>query len=326
LLKDCVANFDLVDELGQSVENWINQTLPSSSRISEVILHIAKFIAEFCVQFESSPPPFLRLGIDRKCFAQFHVPLDLHTELAADQQQAHSSAHVPSSAGGGGGASLSPSPTPATESAGTNTEQGAGTHLTVGSSLMVLTKREAHLYHYYRWMWIQFPWLAMPAVSRHLSDDYAAHIAQRDAAVLNHAGAGGGGSPRITINSNTSRGSSLMSPVKVSRKSSHFRNEDKGGVEDEITDASTSSPLLSSPIKKSSAAAVTSEETKRREIATRSWQAKKMDPSLGPISSPSHHRTAALVKSRSISPYALLLTSPLPSFPQPHRLFAPQCN
>lgn len=291
MLKDCVANFDLVDEFGQSIELWIHQTLPSSSRISEVILQVAKFIAEFCSLYETSPPPFLRIGIDRHCFGQFNIPLDLHTEVTAQPKPSLSHLH---DSGEGDHSD---------RGVDKGSERGGVSHHTIGTSVMFLTKKEMHLYLYYRWMWIQFPWLAMPSVTSHSADEgdfsenYAATVAAAKSAIKSlesesdSANKGGRGGSRIM--------NLMSSPVKVSKKGSQF-----GG--DEVTEGGNilePTPSLASPIKKPSRVSVSEsllsiEEMKRREVATRSWQAKKLDPSLGPVISTSTYRTNALVKSR----------------------------
>lgn len=74
LLKDCVANFDIIEEFDKSVESWSTKHHPNASKISTVILNISKFLAEFCRHYEtSSPPPFLRLGMDKKCLVTFNI-------------------------------------------------------------------------------------------------------------------------------------------------------------------------------------------------------------------------------------------------------------
>lgn len=73
LLKDCVANFDIVEEFDKSVESWSTKYHPNASKISNTILNISTFLAEFCRHYESSPPPFLRLGMDKKCLITFNI-------------------------------------------------------------------------------------------------------------------------------------------------------------------------------------------------------------------------------------------------------------
>jgi hypothetical protein len=178
---------------------------------------------------------------------------------------------------------------------------------------MVLTKKEVNLYLYYRWMWIQFPWLAMPSVTSHshsqqgkggghLTEDYAATAAAAKAAIKSlesdhgstNGSLGGGGNRTMNL---------MSSPVKVARKGSQFGGEEamEGGGGNGNSLEPT--PSLTSPIKKKARATaeslhLSSEEMRRREVASRSWQAKKLDPSLGPVISTSTYRTNSLVKSR----------------------------
>lgn len=186
------------------------------------------------------------MGMNRLCFAQFNVPLDLHTEVTHQFQVVK-------------------------DSSGDVNEHNAS-HVTIGANMMSLTKKEVNLYHYFRWMWIQFPWLAMPSVST-LPILPNAETETRKLNSLETPG-------HSTIN--------LMSPVKVSKKGSQY-----GDVEDLTLDTSG----LTSPIKKYPST-LSPEEIKRREIATRSWQAKKFDPSTGPVNNISSFRTTSLIKSR----------------------------
>jgi hypothetical protein len=71
-----VANFDIVAEFDRSIESWTQKCVPNGARISQIILQIATFLAEFCRAYEHSPPPFLRIGMDKKCFAAFHIRLE----------------------------------------------------------------------------------------------------------------------------------------------------------------------------------------------------------------------------------------------------------
>lgn len=87
LLKDCVANFDIVEELDKSVGLWIDEARPNGATISQTLLHISKFIAEYCRMYEVSPAPFLRLGMEKRFFTMFNVPLEVKSSTTESLPQ-----------------------------------------------------------------------------------------------------------------------------------------------------------------------------------------------------------------------------------------------
>jgi hypothetical protein len=275
-LKDCVANFDIVEEFDKSVEHWAMNEHPNAPTTSAVILNISKFIAEFCRHYEVSPHPFLRLGMDKKCLVTFNVRI---------------SDGLPASNSTEGNDTIADDPPSPNESS----------HATIpiGSTLTLnLTKQEAHLYHYYRWLWIQFPWLAMPICSEEVANIYTSKA----------GGVGGGSSASKNHHDEITKASKSKDKIKVAmNKEGVIIQRSQSARLAAQNKAAASNGGKDGPMKSESASTLfpvmdyhlAPEELKRREIASRSWQAKKQDPAMGRVVSASQSRTNALIKSRS---------------------------
>lgn len=250
---------------------------PNASAISSVILNISKFIAEFCRQYEVSPPPLLRLGMDKKCLATFNIRLTdgLPTNTTSnDSSETSGSSTEPSSPTDNNYATIP-----------------IGTNLTLN-----LTKQEAHLYNYYRWLWIQFPWLAMPSFSDQLNDIFTGNASSTTKGHHDQILRASQSQDKIKVAMNKegviiqrSQSAKVMSPKNPSSKPTN-------NLKDTVVANESLSTLL--PPSLHSDSNLTPEEIRRREIASRSWQAKKQDPSVGRIVSASQSRTNALIKSK----------------------------
>jgi hypothetical protein len=288
-LKDCVANFDIVEEFDKSVEHWSLSEHPNASTTSAVILNISKFIAEFCRHYEVSPHPFLRLGMDKKCLVTFNVRVT--DGLTANTSANEGSDTATATANNAAGTSNEP-PSP---------NESNHSTIPIGSTLTLnLTKQEAHLYHYYRWLWIQFPWLAMPICS----DEVASLSTSK------------GGSASKGHHEEITKASKSKEKIKVAMNKDGviIQRSQSARIAAQNATTATANGGKEVPVQNEKATALfpvmeyqlAPEEIKRREIASRSWQAKKQDPSMGRVVSASQSRTNALIKARCF-PFSLSL-------------------
>ena len=144
-----VGPFDIVEEFNRSVETWVlgvgapASSIPGAAQINATILHIGQFIAEFSVRGGSSPP-FLRLGVGLDALAMFKVTFGSIQEL------------------------LVPEDKDDLLSSGEHTSLLAATKTLVGVKPKAVVPmfptrqmENSHLYLYLRWIWTQFPWLAL---------------------------------------------------------------------------------------------------------------------------------------------------------------------
>lgn len=238
LLKHQVATFDIVDELNKSIEHWIVATRPSANKIAGIVLKVAKFLAEFCRLFETSPFPFLRLAMDLSAFETFSIELDItgdHTD-DVDTQDSKSETVV--------------------------VKRHPDT--SIGSGPTLFNEQDAMLYHYLRWMWIQFPWLAMQP---RFQVGYANALMQ------------------VTDKQRKTALQAVAPPVDETNLHStrHFHH-------------TLSSPigLMQSPsLGEMTASDMGSDNRKDK----RMWSVKKYDPSSGPVITTSVHRQRAILKS-----------------------------
>ena len=279
LLKDCVANFDIVEEMEKTVEAWITRTGPSGTKIAKMIMFIAKFLAEYCRLYETSTPPFLRLGMEQKFFTMFNI------ELEGNEGE-----------DGGDGENVLPI-APASNSQLTVEKKGSDDDLKkvlskatpVGNNVTNLSKENAHLYMYYRWIWIHFPWLAMPSSSAHL----ASLITKNGKAVnvLSDEGnstIGPSGTPTklSQIEANSQLNMSLSNiPLRVGEAGMN-----NSAVNTIDAKGKNSSQLILDPLTTTDGSATV------RRVANRSWGVHKLDPSKSSVIKPSESRNAALMR------------------------------
>ena len=141
-----VGPFDIVEEFNRSVETWVlgigapASSIPGAAQINATILHIGQFIAEFSVRGGSSPP-FLRLGVGLDALSMFKVAFGSIQELLVPEDKDDI---------------VNEEPYLAT----TKTLVGVKPK-TVVPMFPTRQMENSHLYLYLRWIWIQFPWLAL---------------------------------------------------------------------------------------------------------------------------------------------------------------------
>ncbi|CAM9179945.1 unnamed protein product [Ectocarpus fasciculatus] len=138
-----VAPFDLVFEYNHAVEGWQALSRPTISRLGEMVHTIGDFMREMSqlVQKEYASPPFLHMPLDFKTLESVGINPDLIAWTGADA-------------------------TPALR-------EGVEEHVNVRNKDAVLAKpkgapkdklsyyRVAPFYYFQRWLWVQFPWMAL---------------------------------------------------------------------------------------------------------------------------------------------------------------------
>ena len=267
-----------MEELDRSVEAWINSSHPNGATISHTLLHIAKFLAEYCRMYETSPPPFLRLGMEKRFFNMFNIPLELKSAADATQtgQVALGSAAAPPDRGSDKSMKEKGKKKAALPEEDDVISGVLAKPTPVGNNVINLSKQDSHLYLYYRWMWVQFPWLGMPSCSKHLASLLEATVAKTTVGLAN-------------TNHNIDK---LLASSSLNRISTSLVSDAApGDIHDDSTNLKDDSGELMSPT-------LDANEARRREVAGRSWKAKKQDPAKGRVVSTSANRTAALIKAR----------------------------
>lgn len=265
LLKDCVANFDIVEDMEKTVEAWITRTGPSGTKIAKMIMFIATFLAEYCRLYEASTPPFLRLGMEQKFFTMFNIELEGQSNENDDSSM--------------GNDELPLAPGNNSQIIGEKADQDddlkkvLAKATPVGNNVTNLSKDNAHLYTYYRWIWIQFPWLAMPSSSAHL----ASLITKNGKAV--NVLADDSSTGNLTPKKLTDGGGSKM-VLGVGEAGMNNSMEKLKAKSKDATDTNNESATTNGP----------------RRLANRSWAVHKLDPSKTSVYKPSPAREAALSK------------------------------
>ncbi|GAB9464401.1 hypothetical protein Gpo141_00001832 [Globisporangium polare] len=162
--------FDIVKEYGKSVEDWYKSARPPTKTFTPIVQLVTKFMYEFSLSYQGYLPAFNYAPFDLKKL--FHDGFSFTEDLPHVQSSS-------TSAVASGAASVVSSAVPSSSSLGTATstlivalesfpslgQANTGT-TTNGSSLGTLAGRDKDeagnwFYFYQRWIWIQFPWLAL---------------------------------------------------------------------------------------------------------------------------------------------------------------------
>lgn len=171
----------------------------------------------------------------------------------------------------------------------------------IGTSLTLnLTKQEAHLYHYYRWLWIQFPWLAMPSLSDQMNEIFSTTASSNTKTHRNEITKATQSQEKIKVAMN--KDGVIIQRSQSARLANQGNGNNATGGGAVHATGKEMNESLSTLLPPSIDSNLPPEEIRRREIANRSWQAKKQDPSVGRVVSASQSRTNALIRSRYIPP------------------------
>jgi len=161
-----------VDEMNKSLELWVQTDHPSPYKIHQTILSIARFLFDFSRK-SSSTPDFLRLGISMEAMNLFGGQLDAEMKGTGGQSNLDSKGvSVVNHEGTGGdlagdnnafltqnGGVVATSP----GNRGGNRGLGGGEAGDVKDVPQFPPKHflQSRMYVYLRWLWVQFPWLAL---------------------------------------------------------------------------------------------------------------------------------------------------------------------
>lgn len=178
MMKNQVSNFDPVEEFNRSLESWVEGTNPSPQRLHHLVLLIGTFFLDFS-RLEHTPPLFLRLGVDMNELKYFGIDFFELKDIVPGiySGSGHKTERLESFITRGNEPSLS------SESRLTIMTKKAKNYETpipsavkffgeenVESAIFPtpsMTAPGSVLYNYLRWIWIQFPWLAIKAAAEY---------------------------------------------------------------------------------------------------------------------------------------------------------------
>ena len=140
LLKEQVAPFDIVEEFNKSLENMVFAEKPNATQLKVTILNIAKFLASFST-FKKETPYFSRMGLDMSAMQSFGVLVEEIKDV---------------------------------DPAAAALVQKQNEKVVKSTKDMVMfptaLQCQSQYYYYLRWMWVQFPWLALETCTAYGSD------------------------------------------------------------------------------------------------------------------------------------------------------------
>ncbi|OWZ07024.1 hypothetical protein PHMEG_00020637 [Phytophthora megakarya] len=161
-----VMPFDIVKEYGKSIEEWYRGAHPTTKTFTATVQLITRFMYEFCLSYQRPLPQFV------------HAPFDLKRLYLDGFTFVNNLPHVqPVASSSGSTASVSPS-------TGSSTIGGMPMEKSLSSSSVLLAALDTFqsqtnpstigaasakdkdvlkncFFFYQRWIWIQFPWLAL---------------------------------------------------------------------------------------------------------------------------------------------------------------------
>ncbi|GMF21713.1 unnamed protein product [Phytophthora lilii] len=165
-----VMPFDIVKEYGKSIDDWYRSARPSTKTFTTIVQLVTRFMHEFCLSYQRPLPHFVHAPFDLK---RLYLDGFLFVENLPHVQT------VATSAGGSTSVSSSVSSSalggmPAMENTLTTASSGLLAALdnfppqvnssSIGTATSTTKDKEASrncFFFYQRWVWIQFPWLAL---------------------------------------------------------------------------------------------------------------------------------------------------------------------
>lgn len=145
-LRFQVGIFDVVEEFNKSVELWVATTKPDPQTIRSKCLHIAAFLAEFGSKMDSGKKtPFLRMGCELRMLELFGVDFDILRDFMQNSESS----------------SLDISDAEPKED-----KKRVVPQLSTGRTILqpmfpTPTQLLDNNVYYLRWIWGQFPWIAL---------------------------------------------------------------------------------------------------------------------------------------------------------------------
>ncbi|KAE9011035.1 hypothetical protein PR003_g14913 [Phytophthora rubi] len=167
-----VMPFDIVKEYGKSIDDWYHNARPSTKNFTAILQLVTRFMYEFCLSYQRPLPQFVhapfdlkRLYLDGFLFVE-NLP---HVQTVGNSAVGATSAVVLSSV-----SSIGSSPLGAMESTLSTASSAllaaldnfppaanAASIATLGSTIKDKEAFKNCFFFYQRWVWIQFPWLAL---------------------------------------------------------------------------------------------------------------------------------------------------------------------
>jgi hypothetical protein len=187
LMKSQISCFDIVEEFFKSVEYWSQTSKPTITSMAQRVEKIAVFMAEFS-QKSSNLPAFLRLKMDMDVLKRdFGTSFSLMEKTSLEQDEGgDKSDNVGDTAGADEENDLRLVP---------------ATSLTGVASLTPESGHENRFYYYRRWLWAQFPLLALCHASARAREEFQRLTSAGGTSKTGSVGNGLGGSMSLSATS-----------------------------------------------------------------------------------------------------------------------------
>ncbi|KUF80399.1 Telomerase protein component 1 [Phytophthora nicotianae] len=164
-----VMPFDVVKEYGKSIDDWYRSARPTTKNFTAIVQLITRFMYEFCLSYQRPLPQFMhapfdlkRLYLDGFLFVE-NLP-HVQTVISSTGGAASTSPSTGSSSFSGMTAMTSTSTASSALLAALENFPPQVNTLTVGTASSTTKDKDAFkncFFFYQRWIWIQFPWLAL---------------------------------------------------------------------------------------------------------------------------------------------------------------------
>ncbi|KAJ8575084.1 hypothetical protein ON010_g4130 [Phytophthora cinnamomi] len=170
-----VMPFDIVKEYGKSITDWYHSARPSTKNFTAIVQLITRFMYEFCVSYQRPLPQFVhapfdlkRLYLDGFLFVENlpHAQTVGNSAVGTASVAALSSVSTTGSSTLGGISSMESTLSTASSALLTALDNfpptaNASTITTLSSTIKDKEAFRNCFFFYQRWVWIQFPWLAL---------------------------------------------------------------------------------------------------------------------------------------------------------------------
>ncbi|EGZ05057.1 hypothetical protein PHYSODRAFT_534718 [Phytophthora sojae] len=170
-----VMTFDIVKEYGKSIDDWYHSARPSTKNFTAIVQLVTRFMYEFCLSYQRPLPQFVhapfdlkRLYLDGFLFVENlpHVQTVGNSAVGATSGATLSSVSSIGSPGLGGLSTMESTLSTASSAllAALDNFPPASNAPSIATLSSTIKDKEALkncFFFYQRWVWIQFPWLAL---------------------------------------------------------------------------------------------------------------------------------------------------------------------
>ncbi|GMF42445.1 unnamed protein product [Phytophthora fragariaefolia] len=167
-----VMPYDIVKEYGKSIDDWYRNARPNTKNFTAMVQLVTRFMYEFCLSYQRPLPQFVhapfdlkRLYLDGFLFVE-NLP---HVQTVSNSAVGTTSAATLSSVSSIGAATLSSMESKLSTASSAllaaldnfPTAVNASNMVTLSSTIKDKETIKNCFFFYQRWIWIQFPWLAL---------------------------------------------------------------------------------------------------------------------------------------------------------------------